>query len=218
MARTRTLTDLILDVRQRAGMENSTFVTPAEITEYLNQELAELYWHLVTNEGQVHLRSSGSISVVAGTATYALSGLTSFWQLQGVEATINGIVKTLRPFNEAERADLQLDGTIHPVRYRIQGANIEFLPATETFTATVYFTPHQTRLATDSDTFDGYNGFEIAAIYGTVAQCLAKEESDPTFWEMRKDKVYAQIDALAARRDVGAPERVQDVVGWEGFL
>ncbi len=53
-------------------MENSEFVTDDEITEYLNQELAELHGRLTSNEQQPHFRSQNNISVVSGTALYAL--------------------------------------------------------------------------------------------------------------------------------------------------
>jgi hypothetical protein len=58
---------MLLDVRQRTNQENSTFVTDAELTEYLNQELAELWTRLVLNQGQPHFRSSTTIPVVPPT-------------------------------------------------------------------------------------------------------------------------------------------------------
>ena len=212
MARVRSLANLIADCRQRASMENSTFVTDAEITEYLNQELAELWTRLVQNEGAPHFRSLVAIDVVAGTAVYGLPA--DFWRLQCVEAQYNGSILRLRPFMSAEHAPLNNEvlTAYYPLaRYRVQASNIEFAPATQTFTANVYYTPSQVRLVSPSDTFDGYNGYEVAAIYGAVATMLAKEESDPSFWMGLKDRILAQIDALAGMRDVSEPERVQDV-------
>lgn len=217
MARTRTLTNMLLDIRQRTNQENSTFVTDAELTEYLNQELAELWSRLVQHEGQPHFRSSQAISVTSGTATYALAA--DFWRVQEVTATIDGITGALHPFGPLERARLEDSGAawggIGPVRYRIQAGNIEFQPATRSFSATLYYTPHQPRLTAGPDTFDGFNGYEIAAIYGVCATVLQKEESDPSFYESRKERMLAQIDALAAARDMSHPERVQDVRGGD---
>jgi hypothetical protein len=218
VARTRTLTNMLLDIRQRTNQENSTFVTDAELTEYLNQELAELWSRLVQNEGQPHYRSSATIPVTAGTALYLIASYAAdFWRVQEVTADIDGVLGTLQPFGHVERARLADTGSpwggVSPVRYRIQGGNIEFQPATRAFTATLYYTPHQPRLVNGADTFDGFNGYEVAAIYGVCATVLQKEESDFSFYESRKERILAQIDALAAARDMSHPERVQDVMG-----
>lgn len=212
MARTRTLANFIADVRQRANQENSTFVTDAEITEYLNQELAELWARLVQGEGAPHFRSSSTISVTSGTALYSLPA--DFWRLQEVTATINGITGALHPFMAMEHGTLQNKGPWgpwSPVRYRVQADQIEFLPATQSFTATLYYSPNCPRLVNNTDTFDGFNGYEMAAIYGTCATIAQKEESDPAFFLAQKDRILAFIDSLAAQRDASHPERVQDV-------
>jgi hypothetical protein len=108
-------------------------------------------------------------------------------------------------------------GMVSPVRYRVQGNMLEFLPPTWTFPATAYYTPACPRLLTGTDTFDGFNGFEVAAIYDTCAVVLAKEESDPSFYMQQRDRIYKHIDSLAATRDQGMPDRVQDVRGDDGI-
>lgn len=212
MSRTRALSDMLWDVRVRTNQENSTFVTDAELTEYLNQELAELWSRLVQGEGQPHYRSSSTIAVTSGTALYSLP--TDFWRLQAVEATINGISGNLTPFMPNEHGWLSNSspwGPYSPVKYRIQGSQIEFLPSKWTFTATLYYSPTQPRLVNATDTFDGFAGYEMAAIYGVCAVVLAKEESDPSFYVGQKERIYKHIDSLAAQRDASNPERVQDV-------
>lgn len=217
MSRTRTLTNLIADVRQRTNMETETdYVTDAEITEYLNQELAELYTHLVSAEGQPHFRSSTPINVTAGISLYALPS--DFWRIQEVVASLDGVFRTLEPFMSGERSELantQLLSAhlVNGPRYRIQADNLEFLPSTRTFTATLFYTRNSPRLVAGSDTVDGFNGYEVAAIYGTCATIMRKDDADPSFWSMQKDKIYRHIDAMAAHRDASHPERVMDVTG-----
>jgi len=217
VARTRTLTDMLLDIRQRTNQENSTFVTDAELTEYLNQELAELYTRIVQAQGPAHYRSSSSVSVTSGTALYSLPA--DLWQVQQVEAVIGGVTWRLRPFMGYEHAPLASTGRplayYAPVKYRVQADQIEFLPPTQTFTATVYYTKAPPRLSAGSDTFDGFAGYEVAAIYGACATVLAKEESDPSFYSMQKDRILKHIDSLAGQRDENEPERVQDVDGGD---
>ena len=220
--RLRTVEDLVMDVRNRAGCEGQgdNFVTDPEILEWLNQELAELRGHLRMNEGQPHKRLSKDIACTAGTSLYDLP--LDFWELLSVEAVIGGRTRMMEPFMENERADLSngaFFATIISPMYRIANNQIEILPASQDFTITVRYAPNEGRLRLGQvppDTVDGYNGYEIAAVYGATASCLEKEKLDPSFYEGRKMRILAQIDALAAQRDAGRPERVTDVTGGLG--
>lgn len=221
MSRTRTLTNMIADCRQRANMVNSTFVSDAEITEFLNQELAELYNAFLQCEDHPYFRSTQTISVTTSSNTASLNS--TFLRIQEVEALINGVQGILHPFEPAERGMLVNAGLqgvsryAHDVMYRLQGQTIEFLPVSQSFTAYVYYTPCQTRLSSGSDTFDGYNGYEVAAINGTVATMLAKEDSDPSFWLGQKDRLYVEIRQWAAARDVSHAPRVQEIITMSDY-
>ncbi len=214
MSRYRSLTNLLSDVRLRTNQENSTFVTDAELTEWLNQAIAELQVRLAIAEGQPHFRSSTTIAVVAPTALYSLPA--TFWALQEVTATIDGTTMALRPFMASERAHLINTSPLWPVyeavQYRIQAGNIEFRPATESFTAEIFYHPTQTRLSAGSDVWDGFNGYEMAPIYDVCAQVCAKEESDPSFFLAQRDRIYSLIAQAAQHRDMASPERVIDVL------
>ena len=98
-------------------------------------------------------------------------------------------------------------------RYRIQADNIEFLPTTRDLSVEMFYVRDSPRLSDDTDTVDGFNGYEVAAIYGACATVLQKEESDPTFYLTQKDRILKRIDALAAHRDGSHPERAVDVTG-----
>lgn len=214
--RSRTLTNLIADVRQRTNMETSTFVTDAEIQELLNVGLAELWARLCQNGGQPFYRATSALAVTQGQPLYNLP--VDFLALQGIEATINGWTGRLDSFMPAQRAGLVNSGNgpwgqFTSVRYRLQGNTIEFLPATETFNATLFYTPTCPRLVDPSDTFDGFDGYEVAAIYGACASVQAKEETDPSFYAGERERIYRLIDSMATARDMSAPERVQDVRG-----
>ena len=212
MSRTRTFTQLIADVRSRTNTEESTFVTDAEIGEFLNQELAELWGRICGGSGAPFYRSIFPITVTVGTNYYPLPD--DFLSAQGVEATFDGEAYTIRSFMQTERAQLS-NTTRYPWRvgtmYRIQADNIEFQPVSEAFSATLYYTPSCPRLVSGTDTFDGYNGWEVAAIYGACATVNAKEETDPSFYEGRKAQILRQIDTQISARDGAEPERIQDV-------
>lgn len=209
---------MLLDIRQRTNQENSTFVTDAELTEYLNQSLAELWSRIILCQGQPLYRSSTTYTVTSATSLQPLPA--DLMSVQEVTASINGFTGALQPFMASEHGYLLNAATWNPlggVRYRTQGNNIEFLPASQSFSATLYYSPTQPRMVVGSDTFDGFGGWEMAAIYDVAAIVCAKEESDPGFHLSQRERIYAHIDMIAAQRDASSPERVQDVRGPTGW-
>lgn len=214
MSRTRTLTAMLLDVRQRCNLEASTFVTDTELTEYLNQALAKLWRRLVQNQGQPFYRSSTTYTVTSATTLQSLPA--DFYQVQEVSAQLGGFTYSLTPFMAAERGVLKSATTYTALgspSYRIQAGNIEFLPVSQSFTATLFYSPTQPRLAVGSDVFDGFAGYELAAIYDVCAIVKDKEETDPSFYAGQSAAIYADIDLQIAQRDAANPERVQEVIG-----
>lgn len=61
---------------------------------------------------------------------------------------------------------------------------------------------------TESVSYNGVQGWEDYAVYSVVADILAKEESDPSYWMARKGEVAARIRALAGSRDAGHPQYI----------
>jgi hypothetical protein len=74
--------------RQRADMENSEFVTDAELTIYINGSIAELHDLLVASYGSDYFLSSTTFSTVAGTESYSLPA--DFYKLMGVDVQVSG--------------------------------------------------------------------------------------------------------------------------------
>lgn len=217
--RIRTAEDIVADIRGRIHMENSEFVTDDEVIEYFNQEVAELRGELRIAEGHPHVRRTQSYTYDPADPTYDLPE--DFWEIIGVDATIGGLTRRLEPFMEVERARL-LNTQLHPYAsspmYRVYENEIEILPATQAFTFNLRYAPSEPRLQVGRippDQFDGYNGYELAPIYGVCATILQKEESDSGFYERQKERILRLIRSLAAQRDASAPERVSDVVGGD---
>ena len=214
--RTRTAEDMVLDVRQRADMVGSDFVSDDEILEYLNQEFAELRGIIRRAEGQPFARSESAPFVTSvGVSTYTLPA--DFAELLSVKRTYAGREVALKPFTEFERAQFANPGSGPPTMYRLNGDNIDLLPVNEIATIVLAYVAGEGRLQFSPgspNTYDGVQGFEMAAIYGATATCLQKEESDPSFYLGQKDRIVRHIQAMAGQRDGGQPERVTDVVGW----
>lgn len=220
MARTRTLTELIASVRRRTNLENSEFVTDEEITEYLNEEWAELQARLTSNEGQPHFVSTTTLNIVNGTTLYALPA--DFCRLLRARSTVDGTVTDMEPFMEGESAVLQnspvfVNTYTSAPKYRLCGDNIEILPVVRAFTVELRYISACPVLISGADTVDGFNGYEQAILAGACALVREKEETDPSFFLGRKERIYRLIDGWTSMRDASHPERVTDVTGGLDF-
>lgn len=216
MASTATLTNMILAVRRRANIESQTgFVSDLEITEYLNYCLSDLYDRLVQAGGQPWYRQTNTLTMVNGTASYALPA--DFYRLVSVDINIgNNVVVSARPYMEFERNRFKwfYQGwfSSRPIYYRLLGSNINFVPVPNAaFTVTLNYYPAFTKLVNGSDTFDGVNGWEEWAIWRTAAYCKAKGDEDPSYCQQMAAELAARIDGIAQARDAENPERVHEV-------
>lgn len=215
MADTATLTAMILECRRLANQETTdqanALCTDAEITSRLNRNLRAVYRELVAARGAQYYRSSATLSLVAGTASYALPA--TLMQLIGLELVLSASqVYPLTEITEAERVVYANITAQDPERYQLRGANVTLLPTPSTArTVNVYFVPSFVALASGSDTFEGVLGFEEMAIWATVGEMLAKDESDPSYALARVESWREHVRELADQRDAYRPLRIQRV-------
>jgi hypothetical protein len=230
MARARQLSDLVADIRHRANMESSRFVTDKEVAEFLNQSIAELYDLIVAARGQEHFAASANLQspstdgfTVSGQDTYALPA--DFYELLGVDVAMDSDTIGIKPYMFVERNRYKIAGLwspVQPIFYRLLAGNIKFIPVPSGhYLVTTWYLPASQRLVGTYDandmltsgtqTFDGYNGWEEYAVVDAAMKCLEKEESDTSALMARKALLTGRINALAAQRDAGHPERVTDV-------
>lgn len=209
------------EVRRRANIENSTFITDAEINALLNEGLNEVYDLLVQARSQEYKRSAFPITTAAGTSAYTLPS--DFYALLSVDIQYgSNLVVSAKPYGEFERnmfkwlPGWQLNA---PVYYRLQGGNITFIPVPSgAYSVTVNYYPVYVTLVNDTDTFDGVSGWEAFGVWHAVACCNNKEGNDPGFALAQKAALGKRIEALAGQRDAGAAERVHDVTDiFDGF-
>lgn len=209
-----TLANMRTEVRRRANIENSGFISDAEINALLNEGLNEVYDLLVAARAQEYRRSTQALTTVAGTSSYALAA--DFYQLVSVDINYGaGMTGSARPYAEYERNMFKwLPGwqINSPVLYRLQGSNINFVPTpSAAYSINVNYYPAYVTLANDSDTFDGVSGWEAYGIWFAVAACQSKHKTmDPTFALGRVAQLRDRIAGLAAERDAGTAERVHD--------
>lgn len=218
MARTVTLASLRTQVRQRADMEHSGFVSDSELNTYINQSIAELYDLLVTKYGNdYYLASPYMFTTNTADDRYPLPA--DFLKLAGVDLVISADYRiALKPFMFQERNRLQNFGGIYDtlgrsnIRYRVEANEIVISPKPDgAVSLWVWYVPCSPLLVNDSDTFDGFNGWEEYVVIDAAIKAAQKEESDVQVLFAQKAAMMKRIEEAAENRDQGATQRVIDV-------
>jgi len=215
--RTFTFAQLKQRSREKADMVNSQFVDNLELENLVNESLTDLYDILVTTLGADYYVKDESFPTISGQSEYLLPS--DFYKMAGVDlGSGSGKPLTVKPFMFQERNrynnaliyDASTDGVLR-ARYRIIGENIKFVPdVLPSGTITLWYHPACPILSSDTDTFDGINGYEEMVILLTAIKMLQKEESDTVALERRYEALKQRVVESAANRDSGFPEQVQD--------
>jgi|TARA_R100000458_G_scaffold59832_1_gene72065 hypothetical protein len=224
---TLTLANLITAVRRRADMVGSTFVSDAEIVDYINVAMAELHDILVTKFEDYYVKEE----TYTLPATSPTSLPSSFYKALGVDLDVGGVTYRLRSYSFQERATYNSPGiiaaTITNTMYHIQGNLIKFIPdPTVSGTATLFYVPEVTRFdaGSTSDTIVGkapqvVSGYEEYVVIDAAIKCLQKEESDVQVLLVQKQQQIQRIEQAAGKRDAGESYAITDVsVGTTSYL
>lgn len=218
MATTMQLSDIQTAVLQRCNMENTNFVTTAELTEYINQSYFELYDILVQKYGDNYY--------VATAYQFQTDGInqlfnlpSDFYKLLGVDlqlANQNNSFVTIRPFNFSDRnryavPNFQSFYGVTNLRYRLNANQLWLTPIPAAGqTIQVWYAPRMTQLVNQSDTVDGISGWTEYIIADVCIKVLAKEESDTSVFERQKAGLIERIESAAENRDAANPATVSD--------
>lgn len=215
-----TLTTLIENSRRKADMVGSTFVSDAEVTDYINKSIGELHDILVGAYGEDYFVTS-AIFTSTGAASYVITAapvsISDFYKLKGIDIDDGGQWMTLRSFmfNERNRRQPVASGSLYDnYRYRIAGTRIYFeqnnIPPTGT-RFQVWYVPLPATLSSGAQTLDGVNSWDEYVALDVGIKCLVKEESDISALMAQKQAVLKRIVEMAPNRDAGEPQRVTDV-------
>lgn len=212
-----TLASLRNQSRLRADKVNSGYILDAELNQYINNSLTELYDLLVGAYGNDYYLKQYDFSVTGTTKSYALPS--DFYKLEGIDLYINpSRFITLKPFMFNERGRYQ-DGSnwaaivaIQGPRYHLTSNNIEFNPSPPgNYNMSMFYVPQCPELVVDSDAFDGINGFEEYVIIDAAIKMLQKEDSDVSVLMAQKNAILKRINLMAENRDIGHSFVVNDV-------
>lgn len=220
MASTVALSVLRTRAKQRADMENSSFVSDAEWLSYINASAAWLYDLLVKAYDEDYYLTSTTFTTSTATS-YSLDDdldLTDFYKLRGVSIVpATGEELPLKRYTFGDRGrtnNLYSSSRLgrSALRYRLSGRNIELKPTPQSGqTIKLWYIPSITPLVGDTTTIDGINGWEEFVVINAAIMALNKEESDVTALTQQLQIYLDRIETMAEDRDVGEPARVTDV-------
>ena len=217
MARTATLLQLRTSAYRRADQEDLTERFPTtEVTDYVNEGIGELWDMLVAANGYSYYGVKSTIPLVNNQNSYSLPA--DFYKLQKVifiGSTLGGRLELSR-LSEADEVALMTSRSMVPLFYRVRAAYLDVYPAPfGTGSLELGYVPCATKLVNDTDTFDGINGFEEYVVC-YAARRMAIKDADFELANMIYQDMNRQverIERMAADRDKGHPERVQDIRG-----
>lgn len=215
-----TLAEIRTQVRQRADMTASQFVTDSELNGWINNSYAELYDLLVTKFGNDYFVETYTFTTTNGTERYDLPA--NFYKLLGVDlqltpgAADDGYI-TLRPFTFSERnryatANAQTWIGVTNLRYRLNGSKLWLTPTPQqSQQLRLWYVPRVSPLVNDASVADGVSGWLEYVIVDVAIKALQKEESDVSVFLAQKGALIQRIESAAENRDAGNPATVADV-------
>lgn len=211
-----TLGEIKTQARQRSDMENSEFVSDAELTAYINASLAELHDLLIASYNDDYVMNE-HIFTSNSALQYDLP--TDFYKLRGVDVRrgANGQWATVKRFNFNRRNEQQnayawnLLGLPY-LEYRLVGSKIRFNRTPDTqLEFRLFYHPKVAKLVVDADSYDDVNGFAEYVVVDAAIKMMQKEESDVSVLMAQKEALKQRITAMAANRDANEPASVTDI-------
>ena len=208
-----TLTELTTQVRRRADMEDTLFVSDDEIQDYIQESYLDGYEIMIESSGpEAFMRTAQAVTTSTSTPIYALSEASEqvamAMRLVRAVINVNGEIRRLagnaRPEVVTEgaagiRGVPQRASLIGPTILRSSAsdprAQLLLDPAPDAeYTVTVYYIPFPPDLTTNANqNLLGYYGLQEYVVCDAAAKCLEKEETDARHLWARREKAAERI-------------------------
>jgi len=200
--------------RRRADMENSSFVSDAEIQDYLNSSISELHDFMVKSF-EDYFVSEQTYNVPIATGGVNLPD--DFYKALGVDYESGGITSTLKAYSFTERNVYNspyavIDRLAEPM-YKVEGSKIKLVPTnSQSGTITLYYVPLPTQFSTTVTEIETIiPGYEEYVVVATAIRMLMKEESDVSVLERERQQLSSRIIRALSPRDVSGSFAIRDV-------
>lgn len=211
MSRTRTLSDLRTEIRERADVD-SNYVGDAQLNRLINARLARVYRLLVSRNKDLYVQSD-DLAVVSGTASYAPTG--DFWRVLGVDVLDGSDWRALQRFNFADRNRMQTTVTRLNTRYRVVNGEVRLAPTPNwSGTVRVWYIPTAPTLVdapATPNTWEGWAGYEELAVVEAVIQLKSMQEEDTSAEQVERKALLADVFEACSDHDDANPDQVRDV-------
>lgn len=187
--RTRTLTNLLADIRWQADQLGATVRNDdASLTRALNQSIQAFREWVSDNGFAYYLKSSAGTCPIGATSPYAFGLITissispAVVRVYGFDLTINNVIYSLDAVAFAERNNFQgfLSDTNKsgiPIAFTMFDNNSIALlpPAQAAYPYSLWYLPVSTDLSAGSDTFDGIAGWEEWLVWDVLVKLVVRE-------------------------------------------
>lgn len=215
------LSELKAIILDQADMTDSGFITDTRLTYWINAELSELHDLLVTSFEDYFLAKE-KIPLVGDTENYALPDdfykAIKVFYMDGTNRyrLRRFMIEELDQYSSDYYSTYTLPSAMGEIDlyYRIVGNELYLAPVPiGGGHVDLWYVPQFERLVDPNDMvhFQVPIGWEDFVVCGVAARCLAKEESDPTYFVMKKLEIKQRIIDAAEDRDEGGEDRIVDV-------
>jgi hypothetical protein len=180
-------------------MENGNFVSDAEWTHFINEEISDIYAQMVNvDDGELFAAPTPTLTQIGDNAFQLPSDF-----LRLVDVNVNTGSRWV-PCNEADPQDYyQLLSDTYTGKYNTTyflKLNLDqdryelfLFPAPDADEIGVRYIPSASTLSLGSDTLNWPSNWHQAVEAGAAAKALIKEESDPTGQLVDRDRTTARI-------------------------
>jgi hypothetical protein len=217
MALTQTREQIRDNVRRLANVQGASALLRHPLTDlndYINRGLSRLRFLLTQANPDQRYLASTTVTTSDGTSLYSLPS--DFGFLISVDITANGAKTWLTTYEMSERPALtspDQPASGIPFCYRLRGGNIEFLPEPGgAYTATLWYVPHTTELASDASVLDTINRLDEYVVAHAARLIAIKDKN----WDLKQAatelmaELTSEIEVLGRTRDTNSAARVVD--------
>lgn len=211
---TTTLATLRTRVLECAKMENSSFVSTTEVNARINTAAGMLY-DLIVSAFEGDYITEATFSISSPNSTFDVTTLNpTFYKLVYIDRSDGSGYKQVYRYDSNDRnlKSYTLRTYYSPVRYRLEGKYLKFVPTDSAAGSyRIGYIPEYTQLVNDNDVLTVPNSYAEYVVASVVADLLAEEESDPSYWLAKKIEVEKKIEIGAQRRDATGPIKMKKV-------
>lgn len=188
--RTRTLTNLLQDIRWQADQLGATTRNDdPSLTRVLNQSIQAFREWISDNGFQYYLRPASGTTPIGATVPYAFAQLDisalnpAAIRIYGFDLTVNNIIYSLDACSFAERntfqgflSDSNKSGI--PVAWSMydNAKLLLFPPPQAAYPYTIWYLPSAPDLVAGSDVFDGIAGWEEWLVWDVLIKLIVREK------------------------------------------